>query len=105
MTPLSVCGIVGKGKRGVAMAMLTHEWHQRPVSQQTSLQSWMLVDMGGRYVCVFVFVRGYEEAGPVSHTHTHLDSNTHKHKHAHVEKASSPPPLFIRTRAPSSVLR
>lgn len=47
VTPLSACGIVGKGKRGVAMAMLTHEWHQRPVSQQTRLQSWMLLDVGG----------------------------------------------------------
>lgn len=26
---VSVCGVVGKGKSGVAMAMLTHEWHHR----------------------------------------------------------------------------
>lgn len=28
VTLLCVCGVVGKGRRGVAMAMLTHEWHQ-----------------------------------------------------------------------------
>lgn len=97
MTPLSACGIVGKGKRGVAMAMLTHEWHQRPVSQQTRLQSWMLLDApvlpprwgtwkggwgkGVRYLCVS------KRSEDLYLTHTCLDNNTHKCKYARVEKA------------------
>lgn len=39
VTPLCVWR-GGQGEEGVAMAMLTHECHHRPVSQWTRLQSW-----------------------------------------------------------------